>query len=203
MQKNKLIYFCLLGLIVAACTVKAVGDPEKPITIKAHVIIDVRELKETAVGIEDMIAKEAALPGTPAKQPTRLSLLSVASKWFEPKSAYAEGGYDLKEITPSIQLALNKRKSNYNKLMTLKSVGSLGENNEGLVTSFTDDADVNQLAASENKARNVIYQAIVEQNHLDKQAIHTVRSVFAEVQRKKAKPGEKIQLPNGSLVNKS
>jgi hypothetical protein len=52
----------LLGLAVAlalpACTVKAVGDPKRPITINANVVIDVRGLKNTASNIEDMVAQE-------------------------------------------------------------------------------------------------------------------------------------------------
>ena len=36
---------------------KAVGDPNRPITINANIVIDVRGLKKTAVGIEDMVAQ--------------------------------------------------------------------------------------------------------------------------------------------------
>lgn len=41
------------------CTVKAVGDPNRPITINANVVIDIRGLKKTATNIEDMISEEA------------------------------------------------------------------------------------------------------------------------------------------------
>mgnify|MGYP006297859101 CR=1 FL=1 len=42
---------------VSGCTVKAVGDPDRPITINANVVVDVRGLKQTANNIEDMVAK--------------------------------------------------------------------------------------------------------------------------------------------------
>jgi len=49
------------GIIVlmplAGCTVKAVGDPNRPITINANVIVDIRGLKQTATNIEDMVAQ--------------------------------------------------------------------------------------------------------------------------------------------------
>jgi hypothetical protein len=45
----------LLGL--AGCTVKAVGDPNRPITINANVVVDIRGLKQTATSIEDMVAQ--------------------------------------------------------------------------------------------------------------------------------------------------
>ncbi len=45
-----------IGMIMAGCTVKAVGDPNRPITIQAHITIDVRGLKQTASSIEDQIS---------------------------------------------------------------------------------------------------------------------------------------------------
>ena len=47
----------ILMLALAGCTVKAVGDPNRPITINANVIVDVRGLKQTAASIEDRVAK--------------------------------------------------------------------------------------------------------------------------------------------------
>lgn len=49
--------FLLLGLYFAGCTVKAVGDPNRPITINANVVVDIRGLKQTATSIEDMVAQ--------------------------------------------------------------------------------------------------------------------------------------------------
>jgi nitrous oxide reductase accessory protein NosL len=47
------------GILLAGCTVKAVGDPNRPITINANVVVDIRGLKQTANNIEDMVAKGA------------------------------------------------------------------------------------------------------------------------------------------------
>lgn len=47
--------FLLLAL--AGCTVKAVGDPNRPITINANVVVDIRGLKQTATNLEDMVAQ--------------------------------------------------------------------------------------------------------------------------------------------------
>ncbi len=41
---------------LAGCTVKAVGDPKRPITIEAHVTIDVKGLQNTATDIEDFVS---------------------------------------------------------------------------------------------------------------------------------------------------
>lgn len=50
----------LLALLATTgCTVKAVGDPNHPITINANVVVDIRGLKQTATSIEDMVAQGA------------------------------------------------------------------------------------------------------------------------------------------------
>jgi len=50
-----LMLFVGIGAL-SGCTVKAVGDPNRPITINAHITIDVKGLKDTASGIEDYVS---------------------------------------------------------------------------------------------------------------------------------------------------
>ena len=57
--KKNIAVLILLGLAMG-CTVKAVGDPNRPITINANVIVDIRGLKQTASNIEDMVAQGGA-----------------------------------------------------------------------------------------------------------------------------------------------
>lgn len=47
-----------LGLLIAlsGCTVKAVGDPNRPITINAHITLDIKGLQDTAGNIEDFVS---------------------------------------------------------------------------------------------------------------------------------------------------
>ena len=53
-------FFLLLCLTVvlgsSSCTVKAVGDPERPITINAHITLDIQGLENTATDIEDYVS---------------------------------------------------------------------------------------------------------------------------------------------------
>jgi hypothetical protein len=42
--------------VLAGCTVKAIGDPNRPITINAHITIDIKGLEKTASSIEDMVS---------------------------------------------------------------------------------------------------------------------------------------------------
>lgn len=56
-QVKRWIAFSILTLILTGCTVKAVGDPNRPITINANVVVDIRGLKQSASSIEDMVAQ--------------------------------------------------------------------------------------------------------------------------------------------------
>jgi len=42
--------------LVVGCTVKAVGDPNRPITINAHITLDIKGLQNTATDIEDYVS---------------------------------------------------------------------------------------------------------------------------------------------------
>jgi len=56
-QWKCLMFFMAMGLI-SGCTVKAVGDPNRPITINAHITVDIKGLKDTASNIEDYVSGE-------------------------------------------------------------------------------------------------------------------------------------------------
>ncbi len=111
-------------------------------------------------------------------------------------------GYDLKEITPAVQQALDGRKARYAQLKQLKSQGVVGEDNEGLVKVLKPDPAASQLVDVENRDRLAIYQAIVEQHNLGAAGLVAVKAAFAEVQREKADPGDMIQQLSGEWVKK-
>ena len=55
-------------VLLGGCTVKAVGDPNRPITIQAHITLDVRGLQQTATNIEDMVSQGAKPQGGASTQ---------------------------------------------------------------------------------------------------------------------------------------
>lgn len=57
MLNLKWLWMMSAVLMLVGCTVKAVGDPNRPITINANVVVDIRGLKNTATNIEDMVAE--------------------------------------------------------------------------------------------------------------------------------------------------
>jgi len=60
--KGMLIIVIILAMHNAGCTVKAVGDPARPITINAHITVDVRGLQNTATDIEDYVSGTSDKP---------------------------------------------------------------------------------------------------------------------------------------------
>lgn len=114
----------------------------------------------------------------------------------------AAANYDLKEITPAVQRALDGRKSRYDELRRLKSQGAVGETNQGLVEVRANAPGAAEQVEAENRDRLVIYQAIVDQNQLGPQGLDLVKAAFAEVQREKAQPGDPIQSLSGEWTRK-
>ncbi len=57
MKQFKRVSGLIVGVaLLSGCTVKAVGDPNRPITINAHITIDIKGLEKTASSIEDMVS---------------------------------------------------------------------------------------------------------------------------------------------------
>ncbi len=52
----------ITALVVSGCTVKAVGDPNRPITIQAHITVDIKGLEKTATNIEDYVSGSSSTP---------------------------------------------------------------------------------------------------------------------------------------------
>lgn len=121
-----------------------------------------------------------------------VSLLAV-------RPAFAEDKYSIKEMTAEVKAALDNRRDRFEQLKELKAKGAIGENNQGYVQSLTGEAK--DVADAENRDRQVIYKTIEKQNNLTN-AMATIEKVFAQVQRDKASPGDKIQDEGGHWTSK-
>lgn len=179
---------CVVGVVgSSSCRATVAGDPDRPIKIEAHITLDVRQVKEAATSIEDMVS------AAPAQKTSALDFLEARAWAEEP---------EIKLITPEVQEAINARRARYDHLKGLKAQGIIGEDNQGHVAVMGGDSAAGELVKAENNDREVIYKAIVEQNKMGRDGISTVRATFGEVQREKAAPGEKIQMPTGEWATK-
>lgn len=57
------VWVAVLMSFGTGCTIKTVGDPNRPITINAHVTIDIKGLEKTATSIEDYVSGESQEEG--------------------------------------------------------------------------------------------------------------------------------------------
>lgn len=122
---------------------------------------------------------------------------------FQSGVTFAVQNYDLKELTPTIQQAIEGRKARFSQLQQLKRAGSIGEGNKGYVEVLGTSSGADQIVAAENQDRQTIYQAIVSQNQLGPEGPAEIQRIFAEVQRGKAQAGDLTQLPTGEWIKKS
>ena len=186
-QKGTLIGISALGLLMAvsACRATVAGDPNRPIKIEAHVTIDIRQIKEEAHSIEDLVS--GGSKAAPKKQSW--------DGWVLP--AWAET-----ELTPEALQAVQSRKERYDRIKSAKTQGLIGEDNQGHAAVLGGGPEVKELTEQENRDRETIYQAQVKQKGLPADAVATIRATFAQEQRERAQTGEKIQLPSGEWVTK-
>lgn len=91
--------------------------------------------------------------------------------------------YDIKEMTPRVQEAIDGRKNRYSELQSLKASGAVKENDQGYVTLVSASENAATIVAEENKDRRAIYETIVQQNNLGPNGMSVVEKAFAEVRR--------------------
>jgi hypothetical protein len=170
----------LIGSV--GCRATVAGDPDRPIKIEAHVTIDVRQIKEEARSIEDLVNSPAP------KKSSRAGEWVVGTAWAS--------------LSPEVMEAVNSRRERVGQLKTAKGQGLIGEDNQGHVVVLGGGDEVRALAEQENRDRETIYQAQVKEKGLPADAIATIRAAFAEEQRDRADPGEQIQTSSGEWQTK-
>lgn len=192
---NKKPYF--LATVLLALSLGCYVKTEHKIT--AHITIDVRQIKEAASSIEDMVSGEPAKKEVPQTKPdSRL--------WFLPREAYAQGA-QLKYLTDEIKLAIEKRKARYSQIEQLLNEGSVGENNQGILeirssSQLLSDKELKNIVSEENNDRLFIYRSILEQNNLPGEMLKDIQAAFAKERRDRVEPGVWIQLPDGEWARK-
>lgn len=200
MQKKILLGVSGVSAVIVAmivgCRIETVGDPNKPIKIEAHVVVDIRKLKDTAADIEDMVEGKKPIEG--AVKPTTMRMLDRVLGVSE---AYAES-LKLKYSTPETDRAIANRHTRFRTFRYLKGLGQVGEGNNGYLVKLGGGADVQALVDAENHDRDVIYNTIISQNGMAPADIALVRKTFAQEKRNRAKAGDWIQLDSGEWVKK-
>ncbi|MDT3778537.1 DUF1318 domain-containing protein [Nitrospira sp. MA-1] len=158
--------------------------------------------------VDERTALENQVLGT--YQELNQQVMLVASvRYIDPKGKLKQ----TQELPPGkkdVVRALQRVSFNKDDLNRYKSLGIIGENNEGGVTLLEpekvqpdDRAFVENLINEENEDRLAIMSRIIETNEtLTPSELPRVHKMFAALNRDKALKGERIQLDNGTWTQK-
>lgn len=181
-------------------------------------------VKELAQQIEDEVERTAAdePAPTPAPEPTATptagsgpapleSLVSCILSLGATTAYAAEDEVAAPEITnPAIRKIIDSRATRLAAINDLKEKGVIGEGNQALVVVRNLDAiqglkqraDAQKLVKDENADREQLFKEIAAAKNVDLAQLPQIRATYAETLRDKARPGDWIQLPEGSWAQK-
>ena len=158
--------------------------------------------------VDERTALENQVLGT--YQELNQQVMLVASvRYIDPKGKLKQ----TQELPPGkkdVVRALQRVSFNKDDLNRYKSLGIIGENNEGGITLLepgkvepADRAFLENLLKEENEDRAAIMSRIIETNEtLSSTDLPRVHKMFAALNRDKALKGERIQLDNGKWIQK-
>lgn len=210
MNLRNVVVAVAVTLLAAACVTINVYFPEAAI-------------KDLSKQIEEQVAKEAAEkaaqeipppPPPPAEpqgsQSRRTGSPSVLEALLGIGVAHAEEVAAPEVTSPEIRKIIESRAARLADLSRFKTQGVLGETNEGLLEARNLEslpdlkarAEVQRLARSENTDREALYKEIAAAKGVDLSQLPKIRETYAATLRDNAKPGEWIQMPDGSWKQK-
>ncbi len=179
-------------------------------------------VKELSQQIEDEVQKTAAGEAAPAPDPTPTpvaqstegrseSLLSYILSLGATTAYAAQDEVAAPEITnPAIRKIIDSRATRLEAVNDLKAKGVIGESNQALlevrnldaIQGLKERADVQKLVKDENADREQLFKEIAAAKNVDLAQLPQIRATYAETLRENAHPGDWIQLPDGSWVQK-
>ena len=179
----------LIGLILFIAT--ACGGPLVGVTV-----------------VDERTALENQVLGT--YQELNQQVMLVASVRYIDPQGKLKHTQELPPGKKDVVRALQRVSFNKDDLNRYKSLGMIGENNEGGITLLSpeqiDPADrefVDNLLQEENEDRLAIMKRIIDTNEtLSPKDLLRVHKMFAALNRDKALNGERIQLDNGTWISK-
>lgn len=181
-------------------------------------------VKELSQQIEDEVQRKAAGEPSPVSTPeptltpdaqseggTSESLLSYILSLGATTAYAAQDEVAAPEITnPAIRKIIDSRAKRLDAINALKAEGVIGESNQGLVVvrnldaiqGLKERADAQKLVKDENADREQLFKEIAAAKNVDLAQLPQIRATYAETLRENAHPGDWIQLPDGSWVQK-
>lgn len=202
----------LMLLVICAVTITCAR-------ITVNVYFPAAEIREAATQIEREVRQgDEPLAPPPSNPPAEAPSQPQGSRWWPHRwslrlalgvPTVAAQQLDITITTPGIRRLIASRQQRYARLVPFFNRGVLGESNRGLVDirtleglSLRDQAQVKALVGQENNDRQQLYRALAQANDIPPSRVGEIATIFAEVNRKEARPGWKIQEPNGAWRTK-
>jgi uncharacterized protein YdbL (DUF1318 family) len=200
-----------------ACTWRTEHKVETVHKIDAHIVLDIRQIKEQASQIEDYVRTDDAATtpgdGIPTSMVTADDLLRMTAqpaawtRWLPLGRAAAQtpaespSGAITKEQEQTALKARKERSKAVDQALTARYVG---ENFQGYLEVLVPKDDekakslrvqMEALARDENRDRRIIYLALAERTEQGRKALPAIESIFAGTVREKLKKGQMFQTP--------
>lgn len=203
-MRRPIVTVLLSLVVVLACVTINVYFPEE-------------EIRDLSQQIEEEVRRRAAEEhqgeATEEPQTSRVGTTRGASPWallavVLPASALqAQQEVPAPEVTnPAIRKIIESRAERLTALNRLKSQGVVGENNRALVEirdlQRLDDlrarAEAQRLVREENADRELLFKEIARAKGVDLEQLPLIHETYAETMRQYARPGDLIQLGDGT-----
>ncbi len=207
-MKVRVLLIGLAAALVVACITINVYFPEAAI-------------KDLSEQIEEQVAKQAGVEEVepaPTPEPDESGKAGLVSS--EPSYSLLGGGVafaaDREQVAapeisnPAIRKIIDSRADRLEALQELKATGVIGESKQALVvvrnleavTSLRERATVQRLVKAENADREQLFKEIAAAKNVDLAQLPRIRSTYAATLRAKARPGDWIELPDGTWKQK-
>lgn len=187
-------------LIVAGCVTINLYFPEG-------------EVKDLAQKIENEVQEAAKSDAPPAGDPaptggpsSRNGSIGLFDSLLGVTPVYAQEVPSPEVSNPAIRKIIESRAARLSELDKFKRLGAIGENNQGLVevrdldalSDLRARAEVQKVVRAENADREELYKEIAAVKSIELSQLGKIKETYAETLRKNAKPGDWIQLPDGT-----
>ncbi len=212
----------VLALIVsamAACVWRTEHKIETVSRIDAHIILDIRQLKEEASQVENYVrgddvdkvvtngdvvpagdAPAAGKPVSSLRHPYYLQPVAHRS-WFGLLDPATAAQADEAAPAGDVEKAKEARRGRAKQIEEGLSKAQLGENDSGYLDLLTADKELRKpwhdVVRDENRDRKAIYDSMAQEK---KSTLAAIEMIFAEIIREKLRPGQPFQAPRNREV---
>jgi len=195
--------------LLAACITINVYFPEAAVKELSQQIEN--EVQQKAADEAVSAPEPTPTPVAPANEGPSVSLVSYIFSLGATNAYAAEDEVAAPEITnPAIRKIIDSRAKRLAAINDLKAKGVIGESNQALLVVRNLDAiqglkaraDAQKLVKDENADREQLFKEIAAAKNVDLAQLPQIRATYAETLRQNARPGDWIQLPDGTWTQK-